>query len=111
MVELKLTVPRDLEILEPVMRQIIWAHHYEEPGFLSENWVSRAPMTRATIKPPGMTVGVCRIDWNEITALWAPVGRPVSSPMVRSYSRRFVLGTLASGLGQGLPCLRLPMPP
>lgn len=43
MVELKLTVPRDLEILEPVMRQIIWAHHYEEPViFVREDWVSRA---------------------------------------------------------------------
>mgnify|MGYP007032665334 CR=1 FL=1 len=43
MVELKLTVPRDLEILEPVMRQLIWAHHYEEPViFVREDWVSRA---------------------------------------------------------------------
>lgn len=43
MVELKLSVPRDLSILEPVMRQIIWAHHYEEPViFIREDWVSRA---------------------------------------------------------------------
>lgn len=43
MVELKISVPRDLEVLERVMDAVIWAHHYEEPViFLREDWASRA---------------------------------------------------------------------
>lgn len=43
MVELKISVPRDLEVLEKVMDAVIWAHHYEEPViFLREDWASRA---------------------------------------------------------------------
>ncbi|WP_422028925.1 hypothetical protein [Roseovarius sp.] len=43
MVELKISVPRYLEVLEKVMDAVIWAHHYEEPViFLREDWASRA---------------------------------------------------------------------
>ncbi|MEM9786884.1 MAG: hypothetical protein AAF801_10320 [Pseudomonadota bacterium] len=43
MVELKISIPRDLAILERVMDAIIGAHHYEEPViFLREDWASRA---------------------------------------------------------------------
>ena len=43
MVELKISVPRELEVLERVMDAVIWAHHYEEPViFLREDWASRA---------------------------------------------------------------------
>lgn len=43
MVELKISVERDLAILEKVMNAIHYVHHYEEPViFLREDWVSRA---------------------------------------------------------------------
>lgn len=43
MVELKISVERDLEVLEKVMDAILYAHHYEEPViFLREDWASRA---------------------------------------------------------------------
>ena len=43
MVELKISVPRELAVLERVMDAVIWAHHYEEPViFLREDWASRA---------------------------------------------------------------------
>ena len=43
MVELKISVERDLAVLEKVMDAIISAHHYEEPViFLREDWASRA---------------------------------------------------------------------
>lgn len=43
MVELKISVERDLDILSNVMDAIIYAHHYEEPViFLREDWASRA---------------------------------------------------------------------
>ncbi|MEM9633616.1 MAG: hypothetical protein AAGA50_19945 [Pseudomonadota bacterium] len=43
MVELKISIERNLEVLEKVMDAIIYAHHYEEPViFLREDWVSRA---------------------------------------------------------------------
>jgi hypothetical protein len=43
MVELKISIDRDPDILEKVMDAIIYAHHYEEPViFLREDWVSRA---------------------------------------------------------------------
>ncbi len=42
-VELKISIERDLKILEKVMDTIHFVHHYEEPViFLRENWVSRA---------------------------------------------------------------------
>ena len=42
-VELKVSVPRDVEILGTVMDAILHVHHYEEPViFLREDWVSRA---------------------------------------------------------------------
>ena len=43
MVELKISIERDLAVLEQVMDAIIYAHHYEEPViFLREDWASRA---------------------------------------------------------------------
>ncbi len=43
MVELKISIPRDISILERVMDALHYAHHYEEPViFLREDWASRA---------------------------------------------------------------------
>lgn len=43
MVELKISIERDLGILEKVMDAVLHAHHYEEPViFLREDWSSRA---------------------------------------------------------------------
>ena len=43
MVELKISIERDFNILEKVMDAILHAHHYEEPViFLREDWASRA---------------------------------------------------------------------
>lgn len=43
MVELEITVERDLGILASVMDAILETHHYEEPViFVREDWVSRA---------------------------------------------------------------------
>ena len=43
MVELKISVPREAEILARVMDAILAVHHYEEPViFLREDWAHRA---------------------------------------------------------------------
>lgn len=43
MVQLKISIERDLEQLEKVMDAILHAHHYEEPViFVREDWASRA---------------------------------------------------------------------
>ena len=43
MVELKISIERDLAILEKVMDAILCVHHFEEPViFLREDWASRA---------------------------------------------------------------------
>ncbi|GMG81699.1 hypothetical protein LNKW23_09120 [Paralimibaculum aggregatum] len=43
MVELKISIERDLAVLERVMDAIIGVHHYEQPViFLREAWASRA---------------------------------------------------------------------
>ncbi len=43
MVELKISIERDLAVLEKVMDAILYVHHYEEPViFLREDWASRA---------------------------------------------------------------------
>jgi hypothetical protein len=43
MVELKISIERDLIILEKVMDAVLYAHHYEEPViFLREDWASRS---------------------------------------------------------------------
>lgn len=43
MVELKISIERDLAALERVMDAILRVHHYEEPViFLREDWASRA---------------------------------------------------------------------
>lgn len=43
MIELKISIERDLTALERVMDALIYAHHYEEPViFVREDWASRA---------------------------------------------------------------------
>ena len=43
MVELKVSIERDIRILETVMDAILEAHHYEEPViFVREDWASRS---------------------------------------------------------------------
>ncbi|MGI9303600.1 MAG: hypothetical protein ACR2RB_13000 [Gammaproteobacteria bacterium] len=43
MVELKISIERDLQVLEKVMNAILYVHHYEEPViFIREDWASRA---------------------------------------------------------------------
>jgi len=43
MVELKISIERDLAVLERVMDAILKVHHYEEPViFIREDWASRA---------------------------------------------------------------------
>lgn len=43
MVELKISIERDLAVLEKVMDTVLEVHHYEEPViFLREDWASRA---------------------------------------------------------------------
>lgn len=43
MVELKISIDRDPDVLVRVMDAVIYAHHYEEPViFLREDWASRA---------------------------------------------------------------------
>ena len=43
MVELKISIERDLDALSKVMDAILYAHHYEEPViFVREDWASRA---------------------------------------------------------------------
>ena len=43
MVELKISIERDIGVLERVMDAILAVHHYEEPViFVREGWVSRA---------------------------------------------------------------------
>lgn len=43
MVELKISIERDLTVLAKVMDAVIFAHHYEEPViFVREDWASRA---------------------------------------------------------------------
>lgn len=43
MAELKISIERDLQVLERVMDAILYVHHYEEPVvYLREDWASRA---------------------------------------------------------------------
>lgn len=43
MVELKISIARDADVLARVMDAVIGVHHYEEPViFIREDWVSRA---------------------------------------------------------------------
>jgi hypothetical protein len=43
MVELKISIERDMAVLEQVMDAILEVHHYEQPViFLREDWASRA---------------------------------------------------------------------
>ena len=43
MVELKISIERDIAALERVMDAILYVHHYEQPViFLREDWASRA---------------------------------------------------------------------
>ena len=68
MVELKISVERDLKVLEAVMDAILQVHHYEQPViFVREDWQAGRPMTRPmTTRTGGGTTGaVCRINWTE----------------------------------------------
>ena len=52
MVELKISLERDLAVLERVMDAIINVHHYEEPViFLREDWASRAAYDPSSSNP------------------------------------------------------------
>jgi len=52
MVELKISIERELETLEKVMDAVIFAHHYEEPViFLREDWASRSNYDPASTNP------------------------------------------------------------
>lgn len=43
MVELKISIERDLAILQKVMDAILYVHHYEQPViFIREDWASRS---------------------------------------------------------------------
>ena len=43
MVELKISIGRDLTILEKVLDAVLYVHHYEQPViFLREDWASRS---------------------------------------------------------------------
>ena len=43
MVELKITLERDTQLLARIMDAVLYEHHYEEPViFLRDDWVSRA---------------------------------------------------------------------
>ena len=51
-VELKISIERDLAILEKVMDAILHVHHYEEPViFVREDWASRANYNVASDNP------------------------------------------------------------
>ncbi len=50
--ELKISIERDLKVLEKVMDAIHYVHHYEEPViFLREDWVSRAAYNPNNLNP------------------------------------------------------------
>lgn len=67
MVELKISITRDLEALARVMDAVIWAHHYEEPViFVREDWVSRAAYDPQSDNPNRW--------WNNGRGLPDPVG-------------------------------------
>lgn len=52
MVELKISVERDLAVLERVMDAILHVHHYEEPViFVREDWASRASYNPSSDNP------------------------------------------------------------
>ncbi|WP_208978259.1 hypothetical protein [Pseudovibrio denitrificans] len=52
MVELKISIERNLHVLEKVMDAILHVHHYEEPViFLREDWASRAAYNPNSTNP------------------------------------------------------------
>jgi hypothetical protein len=52
MVEMKISIERDLAVLEKVMDAILHVHHYEEPViFLREDWASRAAYNPKSTNP------------------------------------------------------------
>lgn len=52
MVELKISIERDLAELSKVMDAILFAHHYEEPViFVREDWASRAAYDPQSTNP------------------------------------------------------------
>ena len=52
MVEVKVSVPRDLDVLRRVMDAVLHVHHYEEPViFVREAWASRASYDPESANP------------------------------------------------------------
>jgi len=52
MVELKISIPEDVKLLEDVMDAIIYVHHYEEPViFVQSAWASRAAYNPNSTNP------------------------------------------------------------
>ena len=52
MVQLFISLERNLEILEKVMDAILWAHHYEEPViYVREEWASRSAYNAMSDNP------------------------------------------------------------
>ena len=52
MVELKISIERNLKVLECVMEAILHVHHYEEPViFVREDWASRAAYNPENTNP------------------------------------------------------------
>lgn len=67
MVELKISIARDLTDLAKVMDAILYAHHYEEPViFVREDWASRAAYDPQSDNPNRW--------WNNGKGLPNPVG-------------------------------------
>ncbi len=71
MVELKISVERDLQVLAKVMDAILYVHHYEEPViFLREDWASRADYDPKSHNPNRW--------WNNSRGLSKPHNSPSS---------------------------------
>jgi hypothetical protein len=52
MVELKISIERDVQVLETVMDAILEMHHYEQPViYVREDWASRAQYDPNSINP------------------------------------------------------------
>jgi hypothetical protein len=52
MVEIKISIERDMLVLEKVMDAILYVHHYEQPAiFLREDWASRANYDPGNVNP------------------------------------------------------------
>ncbi|SNY91195.1 hypothetical protein SAMN04515647_1408 [Cohaesibacter sp. ES.047] len=90
MVELKISIERDLKILSSVMDTIIYTHHYEEPViFVREDWASRAAYDPQSKNPNRW--------WNNARGL---PDRIDTASQAGATGERVVLGPCGSGLRQ-----------